>query len=383
MFMQEKITDINKALLEIKEIENTVIWGAGMHTCKLFEKTKLLSYKIKSIVDIDKRKQGKFYFGFIIEEPEKIQWNTIQAVILSVPGKEWEIRQKLINELNYNGNFITFYKNNETTPFYQLYDRDISQTYYLGDYTCWDEANRECKGYDDEVIIKKVIESVQKVLHGEALWERDGYLFYKEKNIYPICATILKCAIQNRNQGVRILDIGGSLGSTYFQNKNYLTDVKNLEYIIAEQKHFTDYGKKYLEDKTLKFINSIDSFDDLGEIDIVLMSASLQYIWPNKMLIKKIQKLNARYLILDRIAVSSRTRICKEIVSKEIYQSSYPMMIYTEDEIEKIFYPVYERIEKERASVYEEVYFIDGKAEWMYYVFQRRTEKINLINIEC
>ena len=59
------------------------------------------------------------------------------------------------------------------------------------------------------------------------------------------------------------------------------------------------------------------------------------------------------------------------------------MMIYTEDEIEKIFYPVYERIEKERASVYEEVYFIDGKAEWMYYVFQRRTEKINLINIEC
>lgn len=87
----------------------------------------------------------------------------------------------------------------------------------------------------------------------------------------------------------------------------------------------------------MKFINSIDSFDDLGEIDIVLMSASLQYIWPNKMLIKKIQKLNARYLILDRIAVSSRTRICKEIVSKEIYQSSYPMMIYTEDEIEKIF----------------------------------------------
>ncbi len=108
-----------------------------------------------------------------------------------------------------------------------------------GDYTCWDEANRECKGYDDEVIIKKVIESVQKkYCMVKLFWERDGYLFYKEKNIYPICATILKCAIQNRNQGVRILDIGGSLGSTYFQNKNYLTDVKNLEYIIAEQKTF-------------------------------------------------------------------------------------------------------------------------------------------------
>ena len=85
-----------------------------------------------------------------------------------MPGKEWEIRQKLINELNYNGNFITFIKIMKRLRFIN-YMIEIFQNLLFGDYTCWDEANRECKGYDDEVIIKKVIESVQKVLHGEAL----------------------------------------------------------------------------------------------------------------------------------------------------------------------------------------------------------------------
>ena len=50
-------------------------------------------------------------------------------------------------------------------------------------------------------------------------------------------------------------------------------DVKqmdDLEYVIAEQDNFYEYGHKHLEDKTLKFINSRDEFGIHGKFDIVL-----------------------------------------------------------------------------------------------------------------
>ena len=179
----------------------------------------------------------------------------------------------------------------------------------------------------------------------------------------------MRCAVQNNNQSVRILDIGGALGSTYFQNRVYLEDVK-LEYFIAEQDSFVKYGKSNLENSILKFVNSTDDYTDYGKFDIILMSASLQYISYYREIISKIVNSRPHYIILDRILVSDRIRICTEEVPKEIYKSSYPVMIYTEDEIMRFFGDEYELIERDVSSVPEEVYFEDGKADSRYYVFR-------------
>ena len=116
------------------------------------------------------------------------------------------------------------------------------------------------------------------MLNGEAKWERDSFLFYEQKYVYKLCASILRCALKNGNKGVRVLDLGGSLGSTYFQNIKYLEDVNNLEYIVAEQDHYRDYGHEHLENSILKFISSKDDWESQEKYDIILMSASLQYI---------------------------------------------------------------------------------------------------------
>lgn len=372
MYLQDKVNDINRRLSVMRNFSNIVIWGAGIHTCKLFEKTELLTYAVTNIVDMDKNKQGSPCFGFRIKLPAEIEWNDVEAVIISVPGKEIQIEEILKRELKYTGNIIMLYEDCEVTPFFYLYDKKIPMIQYSGDYADWAEASKECEGYDDDNIISTVIEAVDKVVNGDAVWERDGCLFYEQKFNYHICAAILKCAIQNRNQGVRILDIGGSLGSTYFQNRKYLKEVQSLEYIVAEQDRFAEYGRGHLEDGILKFIYSSEDYASYGKFDIVLMSASLQYIEQYEEVIDHVIRANPRYIILDRIPVSNKTRICKECVPEKICKSSYPLHIFRDEELNNYFGDNYTVVEKDSSSVAEDmaVYFSDGTAIYKCYVFK-------------
>jgi len=371
VFLQDKVKDINQRLEGLGDAFNVLVWGAEQHTGKLFERTELLSYRIKEIVDMDSGKQGSRYYGFTIQSPDQVHWKDIDAAVISVPGKEKQIIETLKEKYGFTGKVIELYDENETTPFYLLYDKNTVQVRYLGDYANWELALAECQGYEDEAIINKVIDSVHKVLDGEAVWERDGCLFYEPKFVYQITAPVLRCALQNQNQGVRILDIGGSLGSTWYQNRSYWKDIKNLNYVVAEQQHFADYGNRELRNENLSFINSMDEFGEKGYFDIILMSASLQYISEYEKIISKIRKAEPRYIILDRLLISDRMRICMETVPEAIYKSSYPVTIFTEERIRSYFEPKYHLIEKDISSVREEAWFKDGRMVSRYFVFEK------------
>lgn len=371
MFLQERVQEINDQLKKLQGAANVVVWGAAVHTAKLFEKTGLLSYNIKAVLDIDERKWGDYFFGWIIENPRETDWKKIDAVIISVPNRETVIIEMLRNELQYEGEIITLYTEERSIPFYLLFDERISEVRYLGDYQNWESAACECAGYDDSAIISKVIDSIGKVKRGDAVWERDSFLFYQEKYDYQICAAILRCAVKNRGGLVRVLDIGGSLGSSWFQNRKYLADLAKLEYVVAEQDHFAEYGHENLEDDTLKFIKSTDKWEHMGRFDIILMSASLQYIPQYKEILMRIQKAQPNYVILDRLLVSDRIRFCMETVPEALYLSSYPVVIFDRSEAEGFFEYDYKLIENDISSVPEEAYFPDGKAESRLYVFER------------
>lgn len=381
MFLQDKVDDINEQLRKLENVSDVIIWGAGVHTGKLFEKTDLLSYNIKGVVDVDDKKWGEKYFGFTIQSPEDIVWNNIGALLISVMQKKQMqmITEALRNQFLFHGNIVSLYADNERSAFYQLTDKNRPGIYFVGDYANWDEAYQECAvqggGYSDESILSTVAQATQKVLAGEAEWERDGCLFYEQKVVYRICAAILKCALQNSNGGVRVLDIGGALGSTYFQNRKYLADVKNLEYIIAEQDNFADYGRRNIENGTLKFIRSTDKYSNYGKFDIVLLSGSLQYISNYEEIISNIVEAGARYIILDRMMVSDRMRICREIVPESICKSSYHVRAFGESDIDHLFEPDYILVEKDAASTPGEVYLADGKADFRYYVFRNKGEQ--------
>lgn len=371
MFLQERAEEINGCLKKLEGKLNVAVWGAAVHTAKLFEKTELLSYNIKTVLDMDRQKWGEYFFGWKIEDPCRADWVTIDAVVISVPNRETDIIRMLRNELQYQGDIVTLYTERESTPFYLLHDTSTKEVRYLGDYQNWEDAANECAGYDDSAIISRVTDAIEKVIRGEAAWERDSCLFYEQKYNYQICTAILRCALKNGNGKAAVLDIGGSLGSAWFQNRNYFTELVDLEYVVAEQDHFAEYGHKNLEDVTLKFIRSTDDWEDSERFDIILMSASLQYIPQYEEIIARIRKAQPNYIILDRLLVSDRKRFCMETVPETLYESSYPVVIFDKDEVEKFFEGDYKLIENDISSVPEEAYFPDGKAESRLYVFER------------
>ena len=50
-------------------------------------------------------------------------------------------------------------------------------------------------------------------------------------------------------------------------------------------------------------------------------------------------------MILDRLLVSNRKRFCMETVPKTLYESSYPVVIFNKNEVEKFFEGDYKLIE--------------------------------------
>ena len=105
------------------------------------------------------------------------------------------------------------------------------------------------------------------------------------------------------------------------------------------------------------------------------MSASLQYISEYIEITEKIKRARPEYIILDRILISERGRLCKETVPEKIYKSSYPVRIFSEKEIKDFFEPEYQVIENDISSVPETANFIDGKAESRFYVFQNQVSE--------
>lgn len=57
---------------------------------------------------------------------------------------------------------------------------------------------------------------------------------------------------------------------------------------------------------------------------------------------------------------------------QNIYKSSYPVIIFSEEELIDLVTSDYEMIEKDGSSVPENAYFLDENAESRFYVFQRK-----------
>ena len=103
MFLQERIEEINRDLRILETASNVAVWGAGVHTAKLFEKTELLSFKINFVLDMDEKKQGEPFFGWKIQNPREVDWKVIDGVVISVPNRESDIADMLKRELCYTG----------------------------------------------------------------------------------------------------------------------------------------------------------------------------------------------------------------------------------------------------------------------------------------
>ena len=60
------------------------------------------------------------------------------------------------------------------------------------------------------------------------------------------------------NNVLNVLDFGGSLGSTFFQNKKFFSELKDVLWNIVEQPHFVKAGVENIQDDTIRVYTTID-----------------------------------------------------------------------------------------------------------------------------
>lgn len=203
---------------------------------------------------------------------------------------------------------------------------------WFGNYPSWKEASSISGGYDQQNILEKTKEALLSVKNGGAVYERDSVLFAQSEYPYPLLTFLLHDA-QQRKRPVNVLDFGGSLGSTYFQIKEFLSPGICSGWNIVEQAHYIDCGKKFFEDDTLKFFYSISDCIKSRHVDFVVLSSVVQYLPDPHRFLTELVSYGFDTILVDRTAFVNEgpDRITIQRVWPSIYEASYPAWFFEQN----------------------------------------------------
>jgi putative methyltransferase (TIGR04325 family) len=204
---------------------------------------------------------------------------------------------------------------------------------WFGNFDNWDEVKRLAPGYDADNILKKTKESLLRVKNGEAIYERDSVLFDKKEYPYAIISSLLYIAARN-NSKLNVIDFGGSLGSTWFQVRDFIPAEIELSWSIVEQEAYIKEGKDHFSDGVLDFYFSIEEcIAAKKDIHVILLSSVVQYLEKPHEFLDQLTNYNVNYLLFDRTAFvngDAPDRLTLQIVPPEIYEAKYPAWFFNE-----------------------------------------------------
>jgi len=201
--------------------------------------------------------------------------------------------------------------------------------YFSGSYPDWESARSDASGYDNDLILERVKRALLKVKTGEAVFERDSVLFDHLEHSFPVLAGLLRAAVEHGNR-LSVLDFGGSLGSSYFQCRSFLSVLNNLQWGVIEQPHFVRCGQEHFEDERLRFFETIDACISQMAPNVALLSSVLQYVQEPYRVLDELIRQGTPYILIDRTPFSdlSEDLITVQHVPPAIYKASYPCRVF-------------------------------------------------------
>ncbi|PKA27065.1 methyltransferase, TIGR04325 family [Leptospira meyeri] len=243
---------------------------------------------------------------------------------------------------------------------------------FTGNYATWDEASTICSGYDSDIIINKVKKSLELVRDGKAIYERDSVIFDNIEYSQPLLVGLLFASALNGGK-LKVLDFGGSLGSSYFQNRKFLSKLPLVEWSIVEQEKMVSIGKLEFENKELRFFHTIDEVVKNRQPETVILSSVLPYIKNPYEVLALIKSFNFETIIVDRTPFFIKDlpdRITIETVPPEIYIAKYPAWFFNYKTFLDFLSDKYELVESFESN--DHYSLVDAEIIYRALIFKRK-----------
>lgn len=224
---------------------------------------------------------------------------------------------------------LSIYKKLLPPFFLSLINRLLGATNtYKGNYQSWEQAMEHASGYSKQEIIDKVFISAKKVRDGQAIFERDSKVFYHQEFNWPL---ITACYLARKKQEVLdILDYGGSLGSSYYQNRKLLEKCQPYKWKIIEQSDIVEIGINEFIDNNLEFHHNLD---EIFSADVVILSSVLQYLESPYEILKSIMNISPSIIFIDRTPFLNTRQdlLTVQHVNRNLYDASYPAWFFSDE----------------------------------------------------
>ncbi len=249
--------------------------------------------------------------------------------------------------------------------FSKFFNKNIG---FNGSYDSWWEAAALCSGYESNLILERVLESTIKVMRGDAVYERDSVLFGRIEYAWPVIFGLMWAAAKHKGR-LDVVDFGGSLGSSYFQNREFLSDLPRVSWSVVEQSHFVDAGRKYVQNDVLKFYSSIAECLTLNSPNVVLFSSVLEYLPDPALVIESAARINPDIIIVDRtpFSLDDSELITIQKVPSEIFPATLPCRIFSASRLINNF----KGLGYELVSNYSSLGGRDRNCEYQGFIFKR------------
>jgi putative methyltransferase (TIGR04325 family) len=223
--------------------------------------------------------------------------------------------------------------------------KDRGSIRFTGDYKSWEDAQKDSTGYSTPEILEKTRAAMLKVKAGEAEFERDSVAFDHAQYEFPLLAGLLRAVIA-ANGRLNVLDFGGSLGSTYFQLRKFLTIVKDLHWNVVDQPPQVACGRKDFATDQLHFYPTIAECLSEQKPNVLLLSNVIQYLPAPYRFLEEISRLKIPSVVVERVPFSrsGKDRLTVQHVPSSIYNASYPAWFLSEQTFRAIFENNYELI---------------------------------------
>ena len=209
-----------------------------------------------------------------------------------------------------------------------------------GDYADWAAARAAGRGYDHETELARVLTAARTVRRGEASWDRDGFLFATPAAHEPLLAALR--AIAGEDGRLDVVDVGGALGSTWWQHRSWLTGVP-ISWRIVDQPAWVEAGRREFADDVLSFHLTVAEAAAGAPPNLALLSSVLPYVESPTGLLEEIVACRFPHLIIDRTGfiAGPRDRLTVQRVPPALGGGSYPCWVFAPESLLAIVRPGY------------------------------------------